>query len=60
MATEYQPITIDMARLTRFEVIDHTPNGAGRAYVKTDYYPIAVELSFQDEGRTLKVFLKSQ
>ena len=37
--------------VTRFEVIDEN----GRAY--TDYY-CKVELSYQDDGRTLKVFIK--
>ena len=37
-------------KVTRFEVIDET----GRAYVK---YDVKVEMSYQDEGRTLKVFL---
>jgi len=45
----------DMAKdqtLTRFEVIDEN----GRAY--TEHY-CNVELSYQDDGRTLKVFVKS-
>lgn len=37
--------------VTRFEVIDEN----GRAY--TDYY-CKVEISYQDDGRTLKVFIK--
>lgn len=37
--------------VTRFEVIDEN----GRAY--TDHY-CKVELSYQDDGRTLKVFIK--
>lgn len=44
----------DMAKdqtLTRFEVIDEY----GRAY--TDHY-CKVELSYQDDGRTLKVIIK--
>lgn len=43
------------ANVDRFEVIDDT----GRAYVKGDIYgsPVSVELSYQDEGRTLKVFV---
>lgn len=40
--------------VTRFEVIDHTTNGIGRIIVK---YGVQVELSYQDNGRTLKVFL---
>lgn len=40
--------------VTRFEVIDHTKNGEGRVLVK---YGVSVELSYQDDNRTLKVFL---
>jgi hypothetical protein len=45
----------DMAhdlKVTRFEVIDEN----GRAYTK---HNCKVELSYQDDGRTLKVFIKS-
>lgn len=38
-------------KVTRFEVIDEN----GRAY--TEHY-CKVELSYQDDGRTLKVFIK--
>lgn len=38
--------------ITRLEVIDET----GRAYVK--YNIVDVELSLQDDARTLKIFLK--
>jgi hypothetical protein len=41
-------------KVTRFEVIDHSSTGEGRAFVK---YNIAVKLSYQDDGRTLKVFV---
>lgn len=39
----------------RFEVIDDS----GRAYVKGSIYgsPVKVELSYQDDGKTLKVFV---
>jgi hypothetical protein len=50
----YNQCQEDMAKdqtVTRFEVIDEY----GRAY--TDYY-CKVELSYQDEGRTLKVIIK--
>lgn len=40
--------------VTRFEVIDHTKDGEGRVLVK---YDVKVELKYQDDGRTLKVFL---
>lgn len=39
--------------VTRFEVIDST----GRAYVG---HGIKIELSYQDEGRTLKVFVNER
>ena len=40
------------SKTTRFEVIDDT----GRAYVK---YRCSIELSYQDDGKTLKIFVKS-
>lgn len=40
--------------LTRFEVIDEN----GRVYVKNSLYNCHLELSYQDDGRTLKVFIK--
>lgn len=46
----------DMAKdqtVTRFEVIDEN----GRVYVAKD---CKVELSYQDDGRTLKVFIKNE
>ena len=42
-----------MKDVTRVEVID----SSGRAYVATN---ITVELSVQDQGRTLKVFIKGE
>lgn len=40
-----------LPKVTRFEVVDHT----GRVYV---IYNAEVELSYQDDARTLKVFVK--
>lgn len=42
--------------VNRFEVIDDT----GRVYVKGSIYgtPVTVELSYQDDDRTLKVFVR--
>ena len=40
--------------VTRFEVIDHTSKKRGRIVVE---YNVNIELSLQDESRTLKVFL---
>lgn len=44
------------AKVNRIEVIDET----GRAYVKGKQYgtPVKVELSLQDDGKTLKVFVE--
>ncbi len=41
----------DTSKVTRVEVVDET----GRVYSKWD---CSVELSYQDDGRTLKVFVK--
>ena len=38
--------------ITRFEVIDHTSKQGGRIVVE---YNVNVELSLQDDNRTLKV-----
>jgi hypothetical protein len=42
---------MDDGKVTRFEVIDET----GRAYVRDG---VSVCVSYQDDGRTLKVFVK--
>ena len=42
--------------ITRLEVIDHTKSAKGRAYVNHDVK--SVELSYQDDDRTLKLFIK--
>jgi hypothetical protein len=41
--------------VTRIELIDET----GRVYIRDPraHGPISVELSYQDEGRTLKIFV---
>jgi hypothetical protein len=39
--------------VTRFEVIDES----GRSYVR---YGVEIELSYQDDGRTLKVFVRAK
>ncbi len=46
--------------VNRLEIIDHTDSGTGRDYVKWVDQPFEVELSDQDDGRTLKIFLKAQ
>jgi hypothetical protein len=42
------------AGVTRFEVIDHRAEGQGRILVA---WPSRISLSYQDDGRTLKVFV---
>lgn len=49
--TQCQEDMADTSKVTRFEVIDEN----GRAYTQRD---CNVELSYQDDGRTLKVFIK--
>ncbi len=45
----------DTDKVTRFEVVDHTtPNCKGRVYTA---HNVKVELSYQDDGQTLKVFV---
>jgi hypothetical protein len=45
-------------KVTRFEVIDHTTDGSqGRVLVQ---YGVDVQVSLQDGGRTLKVFLSDK
>lgn len=45
--------------ITRVAVIDHThrPDVAGLVYSKWD---VKVEVSIQDDGRTLKIFIKDK
>jgi hypothetical protein len=50
---------MDVSKVTRFEVLNHTTKAreqgyAGRSYVERD---VVVELELQDDGITLKVFL---
>lgn len=50
---------MDTSKVTRVEVIDHTKpleEGGGRAYVFWEN-EAKVELSLQDDGKTLKVFI---
>lgn len=44
---------IDTKNITRFEVINQ--DEGGRVYVK---YDVDVEILIQDDGRTMKVFVK--
>ena len=42
--------------VNRLEVIDHTTNGEGRAYIKRG--DLQIEIQQQDEERALKLFIK--
>jgi hypothetical protein len=46
----------DTSQITRVEVIQHSEPHNGRAY--TNYNAKEVELQFQDNWKTLKIFLK--
>ena len=52
LSDKYQNDTLDNQTVTRFEVIDEN----GRVYVAKD---CKVELSYQDDGKTLKVFINN-
>ena len=45
-----------LPKVTRVEVIQHSVPYNGRAY--TNYNAKNVELQYQDDGKTLKIFLK--
>lgn len=46
-----------IVQLNRLEVIDHTPSGTGRDYIKWVEEDFYVQYQIQDEGRTIKIFL---
>ena len=46
----------ELAKVSRFEVIDHRENGEGRAMV-IQGNNLKVETSLQDSNRTLKLFI---
>jgi len=52
LSDKFQNDTLDNQTVTRFEVIDEN----GRVYVAKD---CKLELSYQDDGRTLKVFINN-
>jgi hypothetical protein len=59
MSKEDHQTDFKLLKVTRVEVIDHSKSaeqGGGRAFVKTDC--AEVELSYQDDGKTLKLFIK--
>lgn len=50
---------MNLENVTRVEIIDHTKDfteGGGRVYSKRDD-DMKVEVSMQDQGRTMKIFL---
>lgn len=47
-------LNMDMSKVTRLEVVDHY-NNTGRELVSWEE-DLKIELSLQDEGRTLKIF----
>lgn len=50
---------INTSKITRVEIIDHqTETLPGRVYTKWDCEK--VELSLQDDGRTLKIFISKK
>jgi len=51
------PAASDMTKVTRVELIDHRYGSPsfGRVFVAWD---VSAELSLQDDGRTLKVFVR--
>jgi len=48
--------TFVLPKITRVEVIQHSDPYNGRAY--TNYNAKEVEIQYQDDGKTLKIFLK--
>ena len=48
--------TFILPKVTRVEVIQHSVPYNGRAY--TNYNAKDVEIQYQDDGKTLKIFLK--
>lgn len=51
-------ITKPQVKVNRLEVIDHTPSGTGRDYVKGPHKQLfRVDMQVQDNGRSLKLFL---
>jgi hypothetical protein len=48
--------TIDTSKINRVEVIQYSAPYNGRAYTNCDAKD--VEIEFQDQGRTIKIFLR--
>lgn len=49
-----QMVNTAFSSVTRLEVIDHTTGGRGGVF---SAWSISIELSWQDGGRTLKIFV---
>jgi len=54
--TRWQAEQYDTSNVTRVEVIQHSEPYNGRSY--TNYNAKDVEIQLQDNGKTLKIFLK--
>lgn len=57
--TKKHQTNFKLIKVSRVEVIDHSKpaeQGGGRVFVKKDC--VDVELSYQDDGKTLKLFIK--
>jgi len=54
MMTGEDLLGIILQNVHRFEVIDHSGDKPGRVLVKDN---ISVEMSIQDDGKTIKIFL---
>lgn len=46
---------MELIKIKRLEIIDHTSTGEGREYVKRGN--LEIEFSLQDDNQTLKVFI---
>lgn len=57
---EIKPCAVcDTSKITRVEVINHAKGGKGREY--TQWSPdIKIDLSIQDDDRTLKIFISDR
>ena len=54
---EWKENEIDTSKITRFEVINHSREDLSIGRILTLHNIDNIELSFQDDNRTLKVFL---
>jgi hypothetical protein len=55
LGAKWQAEQNNTSKVNRIEVIQHSPPHNGRAY--TNYNAKDVEIQFQDDGKTLKIFL---